>query len=352
MKKAFELAKKGKGKTYPNPTVGCVIVRKGKIVGQGFTQPAGQNHAEIEALNSCKQSLEKAEMYSTLEPCSHFGKTPPCTKAIIKSGISRVVIGSIDSNPLVNGKGVQELLEAGIKVEIQENEEIKKLNEDFFKFILTKKPFIILKAAISLDGKICSETGDSKWISGEDSRKKVHKMRSECNAILVGIKTVLKDNPQLTARIPEGRNPLRIILDSSLKIPLQANVLSDSNVLIICSKKVQEKKLKKLKRKEIQVMQVNELNGKLDLNELLKVLGEKGIVSLLVEGGSEVFSSFIAEKLVDKIVLFVAPKIIGGKNSKSFVEGKGIQKISEALTVQEMSVEKSGEDLLIQGYLK
>jgi len=346
MKLALKLAEKGR--TSPNPKVGCVITRFGFIVGKGYHQKAGMPHAEIEALKDAGSWARGGTMYVTLEPCSHHGKTPPCANAIIRAGIKKVVIAMKDPNPLVNGEGIRRLKQAGIKVVagVMENE-AKKLNEMWVKYIATKSPFVTLKAAVSMDGKIATKTNDSKWITGIESRHFAHILRNRHDAVVVGINTVLKDNPQLTARIKDGRNPLRIILDSKLKIPLESNVLNDGNVLIVTTKKHNAEAKILLDEKKYNILVMD--SDKIILKDLMQELGKRNITSVLIEGGSEVFTSALEEGIVDKAIFFIAPKLIGGDDSVSVIGGKGIEKISQALRLENVKIARLGDDAVVEG---
>ena len=356
MQLALELAKKAEGKTSPNPLVGAVIVKNGKIIGKGFHEKAGKPHAEINAINSVKdkRQLKGSTLYVNLEPCCHYGKTGPCTDEIIKSGIKEVYIAMLDPNPMNNGKGLAKLKKAGIKVNLGLMEkEARKLNEFFIKFITTKKPFVMMKTAMSLDGKIATKTGHSKWISCRESREHVHKLRNIVDAIIVGINTILKDDPRLTTRlnIKEGNNPLRIVLDSTLKIPLKARVLDNNNVMIATTSRCSKKKKKILEKKGIKVVIVKSKNKKVDLNELMKKLALMGVTSVMIEGGSEVNASALEAGIVDKIIYFIAPIIIGGKNAKTAVGGRGIKYLNETIKLREIKVKKIGSDMMVEGYI-
>ncbi|MFH1285397.1 MAG: bifunctional diaminohydroxyphosphoribosylaminopyrimidine deaminase/5-amino-6-(5-phosphoribosylamino)uracil reductase RibD [Candidatus Micrarchaeota archaeon] len=345
MKLALELAKNGT--PSPNPYCGAVIVKNGKIIGRGFHARAGEAHAEVNALREAGEKARGAVLYVTLEPCSHYGKTPPCTKAIIEAGIKRVVYGARDVNPLVQGE--EELKKEGVEVKGGVmKKECEELNEIFFKFMESKLPFVLLKSAMSLDGKIACASGDSKWISGEEAREYSHALRSEYDAILVGINTVLKDNPKLTSRVEGGRNPLRVILDSKLRIPLDANVLADSNVIIATSEKFDEKKKRVLERKGVRVLVLGK--ERVGMRALMKKLGELGVTSVLIEGGGEVSASALKEKIVDKVLFFIAPKIIGGRSAPSPVGGEGAKSMREALKLARVSFRKVGEDLAVEAY--
>ncbi|PIN98577.1 MAG: riboflavin biosynthesis protein RibD [Candidatus Diapherotrites archaeon CG10_big_fil_rev_8_21_14_0_10_31_34] len=336
-----------KGNPFPNPFVGCVIVKEGKIVGQGFHEKYGENHAEVNALNKAGEKARNAEMYVSLEPCNHYGKTPPCTKKIIQSGIKKVVIALKDPNPLVNGKGIKALKEAGIEVETGLMEEkARKINKAFFKFQEKRKPLVILKAAISLDGKIATKEFDSKWISSEKSRNKVHEMRSKVDAVLVGGNTVIKDNPRLNARIENGRNPLKVIVTTK-KISPDYNVFNDSNFLVATTNKnnFSEKKF------EGKVLELKTANNLVDLKTLLFILAEKKVSSILVEGGSAIFTSFLTEKLADKLMLFISPKILGNDSIPVF-GFLGFEKVSESPELKNPVFTKIGSDVLFEADLK
>ncbi len=341
MQLVIKLAKKGQGKVSPNPMVGCVIVKNGKILSTGYHKYFGGPHAEVEALKKCKNPKD-ATMYVNLEPCCHYNKkTPPCVPQIINSGIKKVVIATKDPNPAVGGKGIRQLKVKGVKCKVSVMEkEAKKLNETYIKYIKTKTPFVILKMAYSLDGKTKTESGDSKWLSSEKSRETVHQLRSRTDAILVGINTVLKDNPKLTSH-GKGKNPVRVILDTGLKIPFSTNVLNGKSKTIIAtsinSNRVKKEKLKKM---GIGIIELPLKNNFLDIKKLLVKLGKMSISSLIVEGGETVAKSFLKEKLVDKIMFFICPKII---NSTEYVKN--------AADVKNISVEKIEEDFLFEGYL-
>lgn len=351
---ALKLA--AKGTPSPNPFVGAVIVNsKGEVIGKGFHKRAGMAHAEVEALNSLKNKQEArgATMYVSLEPCNHFGKTPPCTKAIAEAGISRVVFALEDPNPIADG-GEQELRKhKGIAIEKGVLEkDAAKLNEVFVKNVREKAPFVVLKAAMTLDGKLATASGESKWITGEKARKHAHQLRSKYDAILVGIGTVLADDPHLTSRVRGGKDPLRVVLDGELKIPLNAKVLADKNFVIATTSGASKQKIVELEKKGGKVIVCNsESNsGRVELKYLLNKLFENGVMSVLVEGGSEVHGSFVDARLFDKVVFFAAPKIVGGKDAKSVVGGQGVSKMSEAIELREMSVKKIGEDFVFEAY--
>lgn len=337
---ALDLAKKGN--PSPNPLVGAVIVKDGKIIGEGYHKKAGGPHAEVHALQGI--DAEGATLYVNLEPCSHYGKTPPCTTLLIASGIKKVVCAMEDPNPLVHG--IEELQKNGIEVEVGVlKEEAQKVNEKFLKYMRTGTPFVIVKCAMSLDGRICCNSGDSKWITSEKARKYARTVRGEYDAILVGITTVLQDNPGLRAE--KGKDPVRVILDSTLKIPVDAKVLSDSNVIIATTERHDKKKRDNLEKKASVWVCGTE---RVDLKELMKKLGNQGITSVFIEGGSEVNASAVREKIVDKFLFFVAPKLITGKNAKGPIGGPGIETMREAVLLKDVAIKQVGQDILVEAY--
>lgn len=354
MKLALDLAKKGIGLVNPNPMVGAVIVKDNKIIGKGYHEKYGQNHAEVNAIKSATESIEGSTMYVTLEPCSHYGNTPPCVDRIIKNKISKVVIASHDPNPLVSGRGIKKLRENGIEVVTGIlDDENKRLNEVFMKYIIEKIPFVVMKIAMSLDGKICTASGHSKWISCDKSREEVHKLRGNLSAILVGVNTVIKDNPKLTCRIEGGKNPIRIITDSTLRIPLESNVINDnqSRTIIVTTDRADYKKAEELKSRGIELLFTNSKENRVDLKDMIRKLGELKIDSILLEGGSQLNFSALNEGIVDKVQFYIAPKIIGGVNSKTPIEGLGIDKLSDCFKLKNMITSNIGEDVLIEGYI-
>ena len=348
---ALEIAKKGIGEVSPNPLVGCLLVKNDRIIGAGYHQKFGANHAEINALENAKEPVEGSTLFINLEPCSHYGKTPPCVDKIIENKIKRVVIGTLDMNPIVSGKGVQKLKSAGIdvKVGVMENECID-LNKFFFKYITKKLPYISLKAAQTIDGKIADSRGESKWISSVQSRKFVHQLRANYDAVLVGAGTVAKDDPSLTVRLTEGRNPQRIILDSKLSLKTDKKLFtrnSDRKTMLITLKSNEDRrKVIKLENLGVKVLFVKEdKEGNLNLRSILKELAKNNIGSLLVEGGSRVFSSFIRSGLYDDIFLFISPKILGG--GIPFVENIGVKNIKRTLNVKIKNCQSVGDDLML-----
>lgn len=357
MERALKLAALGSGYTNPNPLVGAVIVKDGRIIGEGYHEVYGSSHAEVNAFKNATEDVKGATMYVTLEPCSHYGKTPPCANAIVEKGIKKVVIGLKDPNPLVAGKGIQILKDNNIEVitGVME-EEGKKLNEIFLKYITTKIPFCILKTAMTLDGKIAAYTGDSKWITNELSRKYVHKLRHRVSGIMVGIGTILVDDPILTTRLSTSNDsdPIRIIVDSSARIPLESKVLhveSKAKTIIATTELADKNKIKALKDIDIEVITTPLKNNRVDLNFLMKTLGEKSIDSVLLEGGSELNYSAIEEGIVDKINAFIAPKIIGGRDAKTPIGGLGKAAMREAISIDGIKIHRFENDIMIEGYI-
>lgn len=353
MRLAMQLAGNAIGRTSPNPLVGAVIVKDNRVVGCGWHRKAGTPHAEVHALNQAGELAQGADVYVTLEPCAHYGKTPPCAKALVEAKVKNVYGGLLDVNPKVAGKGFKILEDAGIHVEYGFlQDELRKQNEVFFKWIEHKKPFIVLKAAMTLDGKIATATGQSKWITNETSRAYGYKLRDIYDGIMVGINTVIEDNPMLTARVDGGKNPIRIVVDSSLKIDINANVVQDKSAktIIATTDKANKDKILKLQAQDVDVIVVDkDENDKVDIEKLLDILGQQNICSILVEGGATLSGSFVAKKLVDKVYFFIALKIIGGKEAKTPVAGTGILNLQEALALKDIQIEKLEEDVLIIG---
>ena len=353
MRLAMQLAGNAIGRTSPNPLVGAVIVKDNRVVGCGWHRKAGTPHAEVHALNQAGELAQGADVYVTLEPCAHYGKTPPCSKALVEAKVKNVYGGLLDVNPKVAGKGFKILEDAGIHVEYGFlQDELRKQNEVFFKWIEHKKPFIVLKAAMTLDGKIATATGQSKWITNETSRAYGYKLRDIYDGIMVGINTVIEDNPMLTARVDGGKNPIRIVVDSSLKIDINANVVQDKSAktIVATTDKADKDKILKLQAQDVDVIVVDkDENDKVDIEKLLDILGQQNICSILVEGGATLSGSFVAKKLVDKVYFFIAPKIVGGKEAKTPVAGTGILNLQEALALKDIQIEKLEEDILIIG---
>lgn len=356
MQMAYGLAEKSKGWSSPNPLVGTVIVKNGTIVGWGHHEKPGSPHAEIVALERAGKKAGNSTIYQTLEPCVHWGKTPPCIDRIINAQPKRVVVSAYDVNPLVYKKGVRLLREKGINVNVGlMQEKNSRLNETYIKYITQKIPFITLKTAVSLDGKIATQTGSSRWITSEENREYIHLLRGENDAVMTGIRTILNDDPLLTIRHPQWENKkiLRIILDTKLRFPLNARMLKtlDKGDIIICtSKNASLYKAEELEKKGIKIMRFPLKNSKISIKSVLKRLGEESISSVLVEGGGALLTSFLQEYLADKIIITIAPKLIGGQKSPGFFQGKGIQDIHDALRLKKFHCFRTGPDLVVEGY--
>lgn len=356
MRLALELAANATGRTSPNPLVGAVVVKDNRVVGAGWHRKAGTPHAEVHALRQAGELARGAEVYVTLEPCSHYGKTPPCAKALVEAGIKKVYAALLDPNPKVAGKGFKILQDAGIEVEYGFLEdEARRQNEVFLKWIEHNKPFIAMKAAMTLDGKIATATGQSKWITNETSRAYGYKLRDIYDGIMVGINTVKEDNPSLTARVEGGKNPIRIVLDSSLDIDLNANIITDkvAPTIIATTDRAERAKVDALEKMGIQVLIVDkDEDNRVDIVKLLDILGKQKICSILVEGGATLHGSLVEKGLVDRVYFFIAPKIVGGAMAKSPVMGKGIFNLNQALELDEMEIKKLAGDILITGRVK
>jgi diaminohydroxyphosphoribosylaminopyrimidine deaminase / 5-amino-6-(5-phosphoribosylamino)uracil reductase len=334
--------------------VGAVLVRGGKVVATGFHRIAGADHAEIVALKRAGSRAKGATLYINLEPCSHYGRTPPCSEALTRAGIKAVVAGMRDPNPLVAGKGFRQLRRAGIQVRFGLLEqECRTLNESFIKYITRRLPFVTLKLAASLDGKIAAVSGDARWISSEDSRYLVHQLRNQVDAVVTGVGTVIADDPQLTCRISNGRNPLRVILDSSLHIPLSAKVLLQNDParnIIITSERSSHKKFRVLESLGARVWRIRVRHGRLPWITILKQLAANGVLSVMIEGGARTAAWALQEKAVDKILFFYAPMILGG-DGRVMIDALGVKRIRQAVRVQRMRARKSGTDILVSAYL-
>lgn len=354
MRRAIELAKRGGGFVHPNPLVGCVVVKNGEIIAEGYHERYGGFHAERNALTNCKSNIKDTILYVTLEPCCHYGKTPPCTEIIIEKGIKKVFVGILDPNPLVAGKGIEILKNAGIQVETGIcEEEIKELNKVFLKYITTKIPYVIMKTAMTLDGKIATNTGDSKWITNEDSRKIVHQLRSEMAGVVVGIGTAMIDNPMLNCRL-DGihHQPTRIIVDSNLSISIDNQLVTTAKeykTIVATTQTHFPEREKKLQEMNVEILHCGEKNGHVDINDMLAKLGAQGIDSLLLEGGGTLNSAFLGAGCVDEVYAFIAPKIVGGKEAPSPVSGTGIEKMSNAIILQNIDTQYINGDILIKG---
>ena len=352
---ALRLALKAKGDTSPNPLVGALVVKNGRIIGKGHHEKAGLAHAEIIALEEAGQKAKGAILYVTLEPCVHFGRTPPCTERILTSGVKKVVVGMIDPNPLNNGRGIRILKEHKIKTQVGFLEgELRKINAAFVKYITKRLPFVTVKVAQSLDGKIATEQGDSKWITSDISRAYAHRIRRRYDAIMVGVNTVLRDNPKLDAWFSK-KQPAKIVIDSQLSSSADSNIFSaNSKVIIVTlpSKPGQETENRKMLGEKAKILEVKEKVGQINLRDALKKLAQEGITNILVEGGGTLIGSLFDEGLVDKVLFFISPKIIGGKDAISSVMGKGVSRIESAIRLKDVASRHLGEDLLIEGYVK
>lgn len=351
MQLALECAIQGIGRVNPNPLVGAVIVKDGEIIGKGYHEKYGEPHAERNALANCITSKQGSTMYVTLEPCCHYGKTPPCTKAIIENGISKVIIGTLDPNEKMAGKGVEKLRKAGIEVVVGVLEEqCKSINEVFFHYITQKTPFVVMKYAMTMDGKISTVTGQSKWITGEMARKNVHQDRNQYTAIMVGIGTVIADNPMLDCRIENGRNPIRIICDSNLRTPIVSNVVKTAKSIrtIIATTKADTDSYKVFLDNNCEILVVPSKDRLIDLQKLMLKLGEMNIDSILLEGGSTLNYSALEGRIVHKVQCYIAPKLFGGDISESPVGGKGFSKISNAVKLKNSTITQIAEDILIE----
>jgi len=355
MRQALGIAQYATGRTSPNPLVGAVIVKDGHIVGQGWHRQAGTPHAEIHALAQAGELAKGATIYVTLEPCSHYGRTGPCTDALIEAGIKKAVVAMTDPNPEVSGNGLTRLRSAGIEVvEGILAAEAAKLNEVFIKWITTGMPFGVLKIAMSLDGKIAAYTGHSQWITGSSARAYVHKLRDIYDGILVGSGTVLADDPLLTSRLPEGgQNPVRIIVDSMARTPLTANVITDKQAptLIAVSQAAPLEKVAALRGHGVEVLVLEQTPQGLNLRQLFKILGERHITSIFVEGGATINASLLAANLIDKVYCFIAPKIIGGQTALSPVGGTGVERVDQAILLEDITTQTIGTDILVNGYI-
>lgn len=352
MRRAIALAKQGGGFVHPNPLVGCVVVKDGQVIAEGYHEKYGEFHAERNALTRCKADTTGATLYVTLEPCCHYGKTPPCTDIIIEKGIAKVFVGILDPNPLVAGKGVKILQDAGIEVVSGLCEdEIREMNKVFLKYITTKRPYVIMKTAMTLDGKIAAHTGDSKWVTNAESRKAVHALRSELAGVVVGINTVLADDPMLNCRL-DGRchQPVRIVVDSKLRIPMDSQLVKTAKeyrTIIATSQAVISTEA--LISKGIEIVFCASNDNHVDINDLMDKLGAMGIDSLLLEGGGTLNAAFLEAGCVDEVWAFIAPKIIGGAAAKTPISGKGIDLMSEAINLHNIEIQNINGDILIKG---
>ena len=358
MKRALFLARQAIGISSPNPPVGALVVKDDRILGEGHTLAPGEAHAEITALNQAGIAAKGATLYTTLEPCCHFGRTPPCTKSIIKSGIREVKIVMLDPNPVVNGKGIAELKNAGIVVHIDDSvaDEAEEIAEAYLKFTSSGFPFVTAKFAMSLDGKIATASGDSKWITSEDSRKQSRILRGQADAVVVGIGTVIKDNPRLTVRdesdLPSNDQPVRIVVDSNARVPLESKLLAEPGLSIIATSQPDIENARRLSDAGVEIIRSPGNDGNVDLHYLLASLAARGITSVLVEGGGILLGSFFDLGLVDKVVAFISPVIIGGEGTQSPVKGIGATTMSDALQLKRSSTYTIGKDLVMTGYVR
>jgi diaminohydroxyphosphoribosylaminopyrimidine deaminase/5-amino-6-(5-phosphoribosylamino)uracil reductase len=354
MRRALHLAEKGRGRTSPNPMVGAVLVKRGKVIGEAYHARAGEPHAEIVAIEKAGERAKGSTLYLNLEPCTHYGKTPPCAPAVIEAGVAKVIIGMEDPNPLVKGRGVVRLKQAGLDVRVGILEkECTRLNEAFCKYMVQHEPFVILKVAATLDGKLATRNGESQWITGETSRRFVHRLRDQVDGVVVGIGTVLKDDPKLTARVRGGRDPYRIVFDSQLRIPENAKMvdLSPSKTIVATTEMASRDKIEQLQKKGVRILIFDSKSGKVDLKSALLKLGEMGMMSLLLEGGSQLSGSFLDQRLIDKILLFLSPKLIGDPEAPGIFGGLGVAHLKEAIPLRDLKVRKIGDDILVEGYL-
>ena len=350
MQRAISLAEQGRGWTNPNPLVGCVIVKNGKIIAEGYHEKIGGWHAERNAILNSDADITGATAYVTLEPCCHHGRTPPCSNLLIERGIKKVFIGSRDPNPLVSGKGAKQLRTAGVEVvEDFMREECDKLNPIFFHYIQTKRPYVLLKYAMTADGKIATSTGESKWITGETARAKVQETRHQYSAIMVGVETVLADNPMLKSRMPNARQPVRVVCDNQLRTPLDCQLVQTANeyrtmIATVCE---DLQKIEQYRPLGVEVLVCKAKNERVDLKDLLQKLGKMQIDSLLIEGGSSLNFSALESGVVNRVHCYIAPKLVGGKQAKTPIGGEGIGDLSQAVKLKLISMEMVGEDILI-----
>ncbi|KGX87177.1 bifunctional diaminohydroxyphosphoribosylaminopyrimidine deaminase/5-amino-6-(5-phosphoribosylamino)uracil reductase RibD [Pontibacillus litoralis] len=350
MQLALQMAKATAGQTSPNPCVGAVVVKGGQVLGMGAHLQAGDAHAEVHALQMAGSESRDATIYVTLEPCSHYGKTPPCADAIVKAGVKRAVISALDPNPQVSGLGVERLRDAGIEVEIGIGmQQADQLNEMFYHWVVTKTPYVTMKAAMSLDGKIATSTGESKWITSPEAREDAHHYRHTHDGIVVGVNTVIQDQPSLTTRLPNGgRNPVRIVLDTHLRTPIETPLIQhpDAPTWIITGSHVEQNKINLFHTYDhVQIIPLRA--STITINKVLSLLGEKGITSLFVEGGAQINDAFLQAGCVNQVIQYIAPKLIGGKKAKTPIEGKGFQHLCDAFHLQIAELSQIGSDIKI-----
>jgi len=359
MEQALSLARLALGQASPNPAVGAVVVKKGVVVGQGYTQPPGSHHAEVLALKQAGKEAREGVMYVTLEPCCHYGRTPPCSRAITAAGIGEVHMAMLDPNPMISGRGKEELEKKGIKTHLGEHEEqAREINEAYTKFITTGIPFVTVKFAISLDGKIATRKGDSRWISGSEARKYVHNLRYTTDAIMAGVNTVLADDPHLTTRCCGGRGgtarkqPLRVVVDGEGRTPLTAQVFKQpGKTLLALGRRATPEEKAAFAQAGAEILELPATKGLVDLEKLMAALGKQEITSVLVEGGGILFGSLFDRGLVDKVIAFIAPIIIGGAEARTAVAGSGVDKVADSFRLERVRVERFGADLAVSGYV-
>lgn len=351
MRRALSLARRGVGKTSPNPAVGCVIVKDGAIVGEGWHRRAGTPHAEVHALRQAGEAARGADLYVTLEPCSHHGKTPPCADAVVAAGVGRVFAGMVDPNPLVSGQGLARLKDAGIAVEAGLLEaECRRINEPFIKQVTTGLPFVVFKCAMTLDGRIAAASGDSRWITSEASRREVHRLRSKMDAVMVGVETAIADDPLLTVRHVRGENPVRVVVDSRLRLPLTAALLHDGAAeTVIATRESGPARHEAFTALGAKILVCEERDGRVDLTDLMRKLAGLGVQSVLLEGGGTLAGEALRRGLIDKFLFFYAPKILGGEGISPF-SGPGASLMAEAAKVEIASLKRLGEDIMVEAY--
>ncbi|HHT9118821.1 MAG TPA: bifunctional diaminohydroxyphosphoribosylaminopyrimidine deaminase/5-amino-6-(5-phosphoribosylamino)uracil reductase RibD [Candidatus Hypogeohydataceae bacterium YC38] len=356
MRRALELAEKGRGRVEPNPMVGALVVKDGEVVGEGYHEYFGGPHAEVKALEKAGEGARGASLYINLEPCAHYGKTPPCVEALIEAGIKRVVLAVMDPNPLTAGKGLQRLKQAGIEVLCGVlEEEARSLNAPFFKLMTVGMPYVIAKWAMSLDGKTATHTGDSRWVSSQESRQYVHRLRSQVDAVMVGIGTVLRDDPLLTSRVEGGRNPRRVVVDGQARLPLDSRLvktINEAEVIVATTALAPRERLEGLERVGCKLLVVKGKERRVDLIDLMKKLGEMQFTNILLEGGGTLTASFFEEGLVDRVVIFMAPKIFGGGEARLPVAGVGVDRVEEAFRLKDIRVSRLSEDILIEAIVE
>jgi len=351
MRAALALARRGQGKTAPNPAVGCLIVAGGAVVGRGWHRKAGTPHAEVHALNQAGGLAAGADVYVTLEPCAHFGKTPPCARALVAARVARVFVAIVDPNPLVAGKGLEILREAGIEVRVGLLEgAARELNLPFIKWIQTGRPFVTLKSALTMDGKSATANGDSRWITGDRSRREVHRLRGVADAIMVGVGTVVQDDPLLTCRVPGGKDPVRVVVDSTLRVPLHAAVFNPHSAArtLVATCSSDAARLAAVAAHGGEILRCAEREGRVDLEDLFRRLGALGVQSVLLEGGSHLAGAALRAGLIDRCLIFLAPKLVGGAGLGLFA-GEGVAMMGDALRLEGMTVQRIGDDLLVRG---